>query len=288
MPESATQLYLDAPLQRIDLGATRVAYRRYGAGPALLLVHGFPLSGFTWRKILPALSAKYTCYLPDLAGLGETQWTGETDFSFPGHARNLQRFVDQLGLKRYGVLAQDTGGTIARHLALADVARIDKLALINTEVPHHRPPWIQLYQALMVLPGTLTGFRLLMRSRLFLRSGMGFGGCFSDLSLIDGDFHEQVVAPLLRSSHRLEGMGRYLRGLKWHDVDSLAEGHARLAMPVHLIWGADDPTFPIKYAREMVKQFPRATLAEIPGGKLLVHEEMPDAIARACLAFFGG
>jgi haloalkane dehalogenase len=288
MTEPATQFYFDAPVQWAETRGAKIAYRQFGTGPALLLVHGFPLSGFTWRKVLPELSKHFTCYALDLPGMGETQWGDSVDFSFRGQANTLKAFVDRIGLSSYFVIAQDTGGTFARLLALAD-PRVKKLAIVNTEVPNHRPPWIPLYQGLLALPGTLASFKLLLQSRLYLRSSMAFGGCFTDLSLIDGDFHANVVAPLVASRDRLDGMGRYLRGLRdWRPMDALAQDHARIAIPVRLVWGADDPTFPIQYARNMVKQFPNAQLTEIPRGKLLVHEEMPDAVARAALELFAG
>jgi len=287
MAEESTRLFFAAPVQKQDTGMARLVFRRYGSGPALLLVHGFPLSGFTWRKVLPALAERYTCYVPDLPGMGESEWTDATDFSFPGQGRTLKAFVDGLGLTRYSVLAQDTGGTFARCLALEDGARIGKLVLINTEMPRHRPPWIPLYQFLMLFPGTLTAFGLLLRSKLYLRSSMGFGGCFTDLRLIAGDFREHVIEPLLRSSRRMDGMRRYLRGARWEPVDALEHDHARLAMPVQLIWGADDPTFPVELARTMVTQFPNARLAEIPGARLLVHEEKPAEVARLVRDFLG-
>ena len=287
MTEATTRFFFDTPEQKVDTGTARLALRRFGSGPPLLLVHGFPLSGFTWRKILPELSRRYTCYVPDLPGMGESEWTDATDFSFPGQGQTLRVLVDRLGLERYSVLAQDTGGTFARCLALVDGARIEKLALINTEIPHHRPPWIPLYQFLMGVPGTLTAFSLLLRSRAFLRSGMGFGGCFNDLRLIEGDFHEHVVEPLVRSPGRREGMRRYLRGATWEPVDAFEHDHARMAMPVRLIWGADDPTFPVEYARRMVKAFPDAHLVEIAGGRLLVHEEKPAEVARSVIEFLG-
>jgi len=285
MTDAATRFYVDAPVQRVDTGTARLVCRRYGSGPPLLLVHGFPLSGFTWRKVLPELSARHTCWVPDLPGMGESEWSDATDFSFPGQGRTLGALVDRIGLERYSILAQDTGGTFARYLALSHGARVEKLLLVNTEVPRHRPPWIPLYQGLLHVPGAVTGFAVLLRSRTFLRSGMGFGGCFTDLGLLDGEFHEQVVQPLLASRRRMDGMARYLRGLAWGPVDALEQAHARLAMPVELIWGADDPTFPIAQARRMVKQFPDARLVEIPGARLLVHEEKPADVARAVLTF---
>lgn len=285
MQEETSRLYLTAPVQMVDTGSERLPCRRFGSGPAILFVHGFPLSGFTWRKILPELATRHTCWVVDLPGMGESEWTDATDFSFPGQGRTLKRLVDSLGLERYAVVAQDTGGTFARYLALEDRARVGGLVLINTEVPGHRPPWIPLYQFLMRIPGTPTAFTLLLRSPLFLRSGMGFGGCFVDLSLIDGDFGAQVIAPLLASPKRLDGMRRYLIGAQWEPVDELATLHARLGMPVQLLWGADDPTFPLAHARRMVPQFPDARLVEIPGARLLVHEEKPAEVARAIASF---
>ena len=131
MSESATRFFFDARPREIDTGTATLPCRTFGSGPALLLVHGFPLSGFTWRKVLPALAKHHTCYVPDLPGMGESQWTDATDFSFPGQGRTLKALVDRLDLERYSVLAQDTGGTFARYLVLEDLARVEKLALIN-------------------------------------------------------------------------------------------------------------------------------------------------------------
>jgi len=287
MSEATTQAFFAVQPQTVDTGTARLPCRRFGSGPALLLVHGFPLSGFTWHKVLPELSRRYTCYVPDLPGLGKTEWTDATDFSFPGQGLTLKALVDHLGLGRYSVLAQNTGGTYARYLALADTARVEKLMLLNTEMPHHRPPWIPLYQFLMRVPGTLPAFSVLLRSDAFLRSSMGFGGCFNDLSLIDGDFRDHVVEPLIRSARRRDGMRRYLIGAKWAAVDALARDHARLTMPVRLIWGVDDPTFPIGLAKRMTAQFPRADLVGIPGARLLAHEEKPREVARAVVDFLG-
>ena len=285
--EHATKYFFDAPVQLVDARSARLPVRRYGSGPALLLVHGFPLSGFTWRRLLPELAQRYTCYVPDLPGMGASQWSPATDFSFPGQGLTLKALADSLGLTRYSVLAQDTGGTFARYLALNDLARVEKLALINTEIPRHRPPWIPLYQWLMELPGTLAAFRLLLRSPAFLRSGMGFGGCFCDMALIEDDFHRHVIEPLLREPQRLHGMRAYLRGAKWAPVDALELEHARLTLPVRLIWGVDDPTFPLPLARTMVAQFPDARLVEIAKAKLLAHEERPTQVARAVIEFLG-
>ena len=285
----AAAAYAIAAVQKIDTGDAVLPLRRFGNGPALLFVHGFPLSGFTWRYLLPVLAQHYTCYVPDLAGMGDSAWNDATDFSWDGHARRLQRLADRLGLQRYSVIAQDTGASFARCLALIDRARVERLVLINTEIPGHRPPWIPLYQHLMRgLPGSPAVFRLLLRSRLFLRSGMGFGGCFKNLNLIDGDFHTHFIAPYIASAKRTDGMRRYLAGLYWDTVDAFQQRHAELRMPVLLLWGEDDPTFPAPLAREMATQITGARFAGIADAKLLVHEEQPARVIELLLPFLAG
>jgi pimeloyl-ACP methyl ester carboxylesterase len=272
--------YLAQPTELVDLDGTVVPVRRFGTGPPLLLVHGFPLSGFTWRFLLPELARASTCVVVDLPGLGDSRWTDATDFSFPGQGRTLQRVADALDLGRYHVLAQDTGGTFARFLALGD-PRVQRLALINTEIPGHRPPWVPFYQRLMTVPGAPNLLGLLARSRHFVRSPMAFGGCFVDLDRIDGEFHEQFVAPIIASAVRRDGIRRYLVGAQWAPVDELRRLHARLAIPVRLVWGRDDPTFPLADARPMLDQLPDADLVEVMGAALLPHEERPGEVLAA-------
>ena len=281
-----SDFYFSAPLRRLKLNDATLGLRQYGQGPALLLVHGFPLYGFTWRHLLPTLAQHFTCYVPDLAGKGESEWDANTDFTFPAHAARLKQLMAQLGVARYAVMAQDTGATIARCLALIDPERVSKLVLFNTEIPHHRPPWIQLFQALTRLPGAQAGFRLAIGSRLFRRSGMGFGGSFANRDLLDGEFHQYTVQPLLESPRRMEGMLRYLGGITWPVVDALAEDHRKIRAPVLLVWGEDDPTFPVKHARPMVDQFADCRrLVIVPKTKLLAYEEKPSEVLEKTLPF---
>jgi haloalkane dehalogenase len=286
--DTATR-FLAGPVQWIDTGTTHIPYRVFGAGgPPLICVHGWPLHGFTYRNLLPYLHERFTCYVLDLPGLGESEWSDRTDFSFPGQAVNLRRMIDGLGVESYDVLAHDTGATIARHLALIDRPRLRKLAIINTEMPGHRPPWIPLYRHVLLLPGSTTVLRALLRSDIYLRSGAGFGGCFVDPSLIEGDFKEHIVAPLIRSSRRTAGAIRYIRGLDWSVIDGLAAEHQRITVPVQFIWGREDPTFPEPLGRRMSTQFPNCVGFEsIAGARLLPHEEKPADVARVLLPFLG-
>jgi pimeloyl-ACP methyl ester carboxylesterase len=85
----------------------------------------------------------------------------------------------------------------------------------------------------------------------------------------------------------MEGQIRYVQGISWPQLDALAEGHRQLPGPVLLIWGEEDPFFPIEDARAMIPQFKNCRgLVPISGAKLLPHEERPEAVARHVLEFF--
>jgi haloalkane dehalogenase len=282
-----TDSFTREPIRFAELPSAKIAYRKLGSGPPLLCLHGWPFSSLSYRFIAPLLAERFTCFFPDTPGLGETEWSEKTPFAFAGQAETFKAFTTAVGLDRYSVLAHDTGATIARRLALIDPDRTSKLAILNTEIPGHRPPWIPLYQQVTRLPGSGPSFRLLLRSSAFKRSSLAFGGCFSDPSRLDRDFDDCYVKPVLESGRRMEGVIRYLGGIDWEMVDGFARTHGEIRCPVLLVWGADDPTFPIGRAKEILGQLrSSAGLREIAGAKLLVHEERASEVAREVIPFF--
>jgi haloalkane dehalogenase len=264
------------------VGEASVHWRRDGSGPAVVFLHGFPLSGHTWDKVVAHLRDRFTCYTPDLIGLGQSHSTAGDDYSSPGQARALQGMLSELGVASYALVGNDTGGWIARELALVDQQRVSHLVLTNTEIPFHRPPWIPMYQVLARVPG-FTGpvIRQLLRSRAFRRSSLAFGGCFHDLAYLEGDFRKRFVQPLISSKGRMDGALAFLRHMKFARLDEFEKLHRQLALPALFIWGANDPIFPEPKAREMITQFPQvAGFHSIAKAKLFFYEEHPQEVAR--------
>jgi pimeloyl-ACP methyl ester carboxylesterase len=267
---------------------TKIAYRVTGSGPPLLFIHGFPLHGLTFRKIVRDLRRDHACVVVDLPGAGESVWGRRTDFGFPAQARLLKELMKHLGHRRYAVLGHDTGGSVARHLALAAPDNVRKLILINTEIPDHRPYWILNYQTLLAIPGSIRALQWLLRLRSFRHCGAGFGGCFLDDRLIEGEFRALFVDPLVRDHRRVVGYARFLHAVSWAENDAFATLHGQIACPVALVWGRLDPTFPYEQARGMVGQFPNcAGIVAIEDARLLPHEEKPAAVLAAVRGFLG-
>ena len=262
------------------VGVASVRWRRDGQGPAIVFLHGFPLSGRTWDAVIERLRDRFTCYTLDLIGLGESHSADPGDYSSPGQAGAFEGALAQLGVASYALVGNDTGGWLARELALRAGARVSHLVLTNTEIPGHRPPWIPLYQTLAHVPGYGALIQQVLKWRAFRRSPLAFGGCFFDLAHLDGDFHARFVEPLITSKQRIDGAMEFLRQMKFVRLDEFRTLHARLAMPTLFIWGADDPTFPEPRAREMAGQFPHvAGFHSVPDAKLFFYEEHPAEVA---------
>lgn len=287
MPEKE---FHKAAIQELDLGnGVTIAYRRLGkaGGRPVLLLHGWPLSGATFRFVVGMLSDRFTCYVPDLPGGGDTKWSDDTDFSWPGQAKTVQQLADRLGLKNYCLVGQDSGAMIARSLALVDGKRIVALAMTNTEIPRVHP-LLWKFIRWSTFRGELAHwlFRRIFRWRWFMRTRFGFGDSFYDRRLVDGEFRELFLRPLFETRRRMEGHFRFIQGWKWEYLDKMERLHGQIGMPTLLVWGEDDPILKVERAEQMAKQFRNARLERVKRAKLFVQEERPAEVAKLLLDFF--
>jgi haloalkane dehalogenase len=274
-----------APHRLVDVGHSRLAYWRFGTGPHLVLVHGWPLSSATYRRIVPALAQHFTLHLFDLPGAGKTMVDADAPIEIVAHADTMRRGVDTLGLSRYALLAHDSGGLVARLLAAKD-PRVTALVLEDTEIPGHTP-WLVAVFALCAKFGWMRRFlSWSMRSRFVRRSPLVLGGAVTDRDHLDGDFHELIMRPILESKQAGENMWMLLRTLDLEAVRTLPAVHGKITVPTQLVWGSDDPFFPVAKARAMMSQFAGPTeFHEIPRARLLPHEDHVDAFVGAVLPF---
>src|SRR5262245_11418662 len=202
-----------APDRWVDVGHSRLAYRRFGRGSDVVMIHGWPLHSATFRRLVPLLEDSFTCHLFDLPGTGQTDSDAGAPIDLESHATTVRRAIDVLGLERYALVAHDSGGFVARSVAASDPRAI-AVVLGNTEIPGHQPWLVSLLVVLSHLPGGESFIRALISRRTIRRSPLGFSGCFSDLGFIEGDFHELFVAPLLESPRAAAGQLSLLRTVR--------------------------------------------------------------------------
>jgi len=137
----------------VDVGdGVRLATDDEGAGPAVVLVHGWPVTAYHWRFTSRALvEASRRVIAVELRGLGgESRGPGPYDKATL--ARELERLLDVLGIGPFGVVGHDWGGTVAYLLAANLRDRVSALVVeeemlpgIDTPIPEpgrsHYPGW---------------------------------------------------------------------------------------------------------------------------------------------------
>ena len=95
----------------------RVAITRQGAGPAVVLVHGYVGAGrATWRSQLDTLAGEFTVIALDLPGVGGSSDPLE-DFGIGGYADALASFIDAVQFDRPHVVGLSFGGTVGLQLS---------------------------------------------------------------------------------------------------------------------------------------------------------------------------
>lgn len=284
---SAAELFRQAPDRMLDVGIAEAAYRRVGTGPDVLFVHGWPVSGATWRRLLPLLTDHVTCHIVDLPGAGDSRFSADAPLSVQSHIESVRTIVDLLELDDVAVVGHDSGGMIARH-AMAGDPRLRAMGLINTEMPSGLDWRFRSFLSLRHVPGVAGILGWLVGQPTLRRNGFVLGDAFADKSLLDGEFDEFFLQPIHTDAHRRAAAIKVLKSFDENHVNELAEVHARIDVPVQMVWGAEDPFFPIAKAREMVGTFADATLAELDGVGLFSHEEAPERAAAALLPTLTG
>lgn len=273
------------PERWLDLGHARLPYWVIGGGPDLVLVHGWPADGRTWRRIVPVLAKHFTCHVIDLPGAGRSTWTDDTPRGCDGLTTSLAQAIEHMDLaERFGLVAFDSGGGFARKVAAKMPERIVGLALGNTETPKD-------YSRLFVAAlrnGRRWGAKTAMWLGLQIPSMRvkAWETSATDPALRE-ELAELFVRPLARDRRRFSGAFVLADGLRAEDFDGCYDAHQKITAPVRLIWGTKDPWFKLDAARRMVEQFAGPTeLVEVEGGKLFVHEEFPDVFAEQVLSHF--
>ena len=111
-----------------------------GSGPPLLLLHGAPITHYTWREVAPRLAQEFTVVAADLRGYGDSsQPQGLPDHSNYSKRAMAQDQIDVMrhfGFAKFAVVGQDRGGRVAHRMALDHPDAVTKAVFIDI-VPTH-------------------------------------------------------------------------------------------------------------------------------------------------------
>ncbi len=112
-------------------------YEDHGTGNPVVLIHGWPLSGASWEKQVPALlGAGHRVITYDRRGFGKSSqpWTG---YDYDTFARDLDKVMTTLDLRKVTLVGFSMGGgEVARYLGTYGADRVSKAVFIAAIPPY--------------------------------------------------------------------------------------------------------------------------------------------------------
>ncbi|HXX58711.1 MAG TPA: alpha/beta hydrolase [Thermodesulfovibrionales bacterium] len=121
--------------QTAKIDGLDIFYREAGPEDAstLLLLHGFPTSSHMFRNLIPALADEFHLIAPDYPGFGNSSMpsVGEFEYTFDNLSNVIEKFSDEIGLKRYTLYVQDYGAPVGFRLAVKHPNRIEGIVVQN-------------------------------------------------------------------------------------------------------------------------------------------------------------
>jgi non-heme chloroperoxidase len=111
-------------------------YEDHGTGKPVVLIHGYPLSGASWEKQIPALLAAGRRVITyDRRGFGKSSQP-TTGYNYDTFAEDLHKLVTQLELRDFALAGFSMGGgEVARYMGKYGSKGVSKAVFISSVPP---------------------------------------------------------------------------------------------------------------------------------------------------------
>jgi pimeloyl-ACP methyl ester carboxylesterase len=260
------------------VASQRLRFVRAGSGPAVVLIHGFGSSIYTWKDVIPALAARHEVIALDLPGFGESD--RPAGLSLDDFPRAVVGLMDRLGVERAALVGNSLGGAIAAIVAATAPERVSGLVLIDAAgfnlEPEARPLVVRATTSWAApLLGLLPGKRLIVERSL--------REVFHDDALVSEERLAEYLAPAQRPGTfaAMRSLGLSLDAA----TSRVAETLGRVQAPTLVIWGDDDRWIPLADAERFVAAIAGARKTVVPACGHMPQEEKPAEVARLLLEF---
>ncbi len=276
---------MSLPGKLVSVDGTRVFVHRSGPRnarrPPVVLIHGFMVSHWEWRHLIPSLTdAGHDVIAFDLPGFGESDRPSPQDYKYDATAylATIVGVLDALGVERASLVGHSLGGGLAMFTAANRPERVDRLIVVDPLVYEFKVP---LEARVILAPwiGPIV-FRAAY-SRRIVKHVMK-RDIYRDPALASDEWVDYVWERVNRPGG-VDAAHAVLRTC--HDVAPFALAVRAVRAPAMIVWGEDDALFRSTGARRLAAELPGAQVRIIPVCGHSPNEERPAETLRAILPF---
>ena len=266
-----------------------------GAGPPLLLLHGYPQTGYMWHKIAPRLAEHFTVVVADLRGYGDSDKPTSSEdhavYSKRAMAADMKAVMTALGHSQFFIAGHDRGGRVAHRLARDYPQAVTKLAVLDiaptammydTTDMHFATSYYHWF--FLIQPAPFPETLISCDPKFFLESKMQHWG--KDRTAITNDAFDEYVRCFSNPDTIHASCEDYRASASIDLEHDAADVGLKLDIPLLVLWGA---TAMVGNKYDMLCAWQEVatdvTGFAVPGGHYL-PEESPDETYQALLDFF--
>ena len=275
----------DSDSRFVTVHGLQVHYKMRGEGtPALVLLHGFGASTFSFEAVMPSLAELGTTIAFDRPAFGLTErpvsaeWGGQNPYTIEAQSDLTVALMDRLGLEEAVLVGHSAGGSVAVLAALRHPERVKALVLVGAAIYEGGTPgWLS---PLLRTP-QMRRLGPLIARRLGRTGGELLGSAWYDPSRISPATVEGYEKPL-----QVQDWDKALWELVMASRPlALGDRLREVSVPVLVITGDSDRIVPPELSARLAADLANAKLVTIADCGHLPQEERPEAFIREVASF---
>lgn len=241
----------------------KLSYRQEGSGPALLLLHGFPLDNTIWEAQCRDLRSSYRIIMPDLRGHG-TSPAPEGAYSMDLMAQDVLNILNMIGVYKAVWVGHSMGGYVVQ--AAWRLAR-ERFSGIGFVASNHRAdsPEAQAKRYELAEKVANEGAEAALNPKLFKEDTP------PDSPIVQAAYRIMRATPPAGVIGTLQAMAT-----RPDSSETLKQIH----VPALVIGGEHDQLFKPEIPEAMADLIPDAQLVMVDSGHMPMMEQ-PDAVTQA-------
>ena len=123
------------PVDRnVQIGEMNFHYLEWGnaGNPTILMLHGNSQQAHSWDFVSLPLSEHYHILALDQRGHGDSDWASDGDYSLEAQQRDIDGFVEALGLNDFNLIGHSMGGRNSYVWASRNQEKLRSLVIVDT------------------------------------------------------------------------------------------------------------------------------------------------------------
>jgi len=268
--------------RHLEIEGKRVFLYERGAGQPILMLHGFPTSGYDWRGVIDGLASAYRCVALDFPGYGLSDKPEAYSYSLFQQTDVVEAIARELTITEAHIVSHDVGTSVHTELvAREQEARLAFRVLSSTF----------LNGSMLQDLATITPFQKLLASNQTLPQAMAISenltanyidGLKSVMKRPESLSEDEIVVmndliAYQEGNRRLPALSVYMRERYIHRDRWI--GALKRTQRIQFVWADGDPVANVEMGGALAKEVPQAKYAELAGlGHFLLLED-PIAVA---------